>query len=1188
MKWLLRFLRSVVVWAGPVLVLFLMVLCGFLFWVITTSPGTRWAVVTAVQALDGRVERIQGSFWDGMTVGTLDLGLPDLELRARELALDVNWRELAQRRLHVRELSADTLELDIITDTSAPPAEPFVMPSLPVAIAVDRLALGALDMRIDGGPLPVSVRDVASAVAVNAGTAQVVLQSLTLGHDTLQVTFDGEAQLQSLAAPWPATISVHAVAQGAPGDSPLCARRYLPSLPAVDAAADAGGCELAVDIAAQGDLQALQVTASGQGQGMGLQAWAQLRPQAPMPLDGARVDLALADGSSLKADVTVQTVQKEGMDQDHVTGTLAMRALNVGQLVGPAIPAAVLTADSTFSATLVDRRHLEKAAIELTIAPESRWNEQPLGGKIDIAVNNPGASEQGASGAEAAVAWEALQLPKVAIDLALGRNRVKADGEWGATGGKLSLDLAAPELRQLWPDLPGGASLKGALQGSVADHRLNLTTVYTPADSVADELGKAPVALELAAQGGWSVDTGQPPRGEGWRGSVAALDIRHADVGVRLASPASVQFFPHAPADTSQWQVGSTQIEARVNQQRWVVINHRESSGREAVWATRGDIDRLSVSPARVRTLKKALGLDDENDKPPARGGVKVLAEQGNDRWAIDFAADWDLAYTGALRGTTRIRRVSGDVMVPAEPDFPLGLRQFELGATAIPVEGGHSRIEASLQVATERMGQAKVQAKTVLRQTPAGGFTLDPSDIKTVDVQAAIADIGWASLFTGDAVDFGGSVQADLRLRAQSGDDWQGTGTITGKGLRIVRVDDGVRLLDGTLSARLDGERLILEQLTFPAQLRVTPKEWRTATWVSENPDAKGGKLTLSGDWHVLESRGRVNVDFHRYPILQRADRYAMISGALRLNAELPKVDIQGEITADAGWFGLDMLGSVPVIDSDVIILKPGQKTVIAEPPALPLDVSMNVKIDLGPRFYLTGYGVNSGLVGDLTLSMVQGKLTAIGALRTRGGAVEAYGQRLQLRRGTITFQGDITSPILNIEALRTGLQVEAGVRVAGTARRPRIDLVSYPEVSEIEKLSWLLLGHGPNDSGGDVALLFSVGTSFLSEGEPFYQKFGIDEITMRSGDVGAASSILPAESVVSGLNDGTSDIERRFVQASKRITDDLTLSLRQALSDTGTVGRLGYRLARGLNAELTVGTVNGLALVYRWFSRD
>ena len=56
----------------------------------------------------------------------------------------------------------------------------------------------------------------------------------------------------------------------------------------------------------------------------------------------------------------------------------------------------------------------------------------------------------------------------------------------------------------------------------------------------------------------------------------------------------------------------------------------------------------------------------------------------------------------------------------------------------------------------------------------------------------------------------------------------------------------------------------------------------------------------------------------------------------------------------------------------------------------------------------------------------------------------------------------------------------------------------------------------------------------------------------------------------------------------ASKGITRGLTLSIRQALADAGTVGRVSYRLARGLTAELSVGTVNGLALVYRWFSRN
>ncbi len=141
---------------------------------------------------------------------------------------------------------------------------------------------------------------------------------------------------------------------------------------------------------------------------------------------------------------------------------------------------------------------------------------------------------------------------------------------------------------------------------------------------------------------------------------------------------------------------------------------------------------------------------------------------------------------------------------------------------------------------------------------------------------------------------------------------------------------------------------------------------------------------------------------------------------------------------------------------------------------------------------------------------------------------------------------------------------------------------------IFDIEKLSWLLFGHGPDESGGDMALLLSVGTSFLGDGEPFYRKFGIDELSLQSGDIGSAGSILPAESVVSGLNTGANELERQFIVASKGISDKLTLSVRQALSDAGTVGRASYRLARGLNAELSLGTVNGLALVYRWFSRD
>src|SRR5690606_6728554 len=131
--------------------------------------------------------------------------------------------------------------------------------------------------------------------------------------------------------------------------------------------------------------------------------------------------------------------------------------------------------------------------------------------------------------------------------------------------------------------------------------------------------------------------------------------------------------------------------------------------------------------------------------------------------------------------------------------------------------------------------------------------------------------------------------------------------------------------------------------------------------------------------------------------------------------------------------------------------------------------------------------------------------------------------------------------------------------------------DLVSYPDVTDVQKLSWLLLGRGPDESGGDAALLFSVGTSFLGSGEPFYRKFGLDEVSVRSGELGSTGSILPVESVVRGLNSGASEIENQFVIASKKLSNGITLSIEQALSDTGTVGRASYQLTRNLSANIS-----------------
>lgn len=1167
--------------AGPVVVLLVFVVAAFLMWVLVTGPGTRWALTTAVKALDGEISEIRGSVWHGLEVGDLSLRFPGVALRLENVALRADWGRLLDRQLHVHTVKAETAWVDL-TRTAETPApetagEPFV-PQLPVTVRLDDVSVGELIVTQDGRPLPVTIRDFSSGLAVSPEHGQLWLRHVAVAAESVEAEIEGEANLHALHHPWPADIDIQASVNGLRPGAPVCFRQMLPSLPAERRAPGAidkllagvtdATCPLSLHAKGKGSLDALSLSLQGDGQGMVLDAAAQLEPLQKMPVREARVDLTLPDGSSLNGHAGWKANDGQA---DSLAGELTARRLDAGQLAGGLIPPAVLDFDSRFRLRMDEQQAVRGVDLDVQFQKGSQWNAQPLSGTLGLNVDLPPGPASALPGA-----WRALALHRLDFDLGLGKNRLNGKGGFGAPDSKLALDVQAPRLADFWPGLPGGLALQGQLEGGVARHAVALKARYTPENASRDKVGTAPVALEVKAEGGWG---GTP---EGWRGRIAALQVDHAHLGVRFGAPLELTYVPGAAPPAWQWTVGPTEIALNVNRRRMVSVRHEGSRGAAGRWETDGRIERFLVSPQVLEQI--GADFDIAALRREERGGVKVRGARSADDWELAFGLDWSLRFDGAHEGKVQLRRLSGDIMVPGDSPFPLELEALQLDLALKRAGRASSRLDAQLELGTRRMGRVSATATTPVHATPAGGLTLDPRDARRVTVDAAVADLGWTSILLGDALDIGGAVQANLQMDSRPDGTWNTAGTIRGKDLRVVMIDQGVRLLDGTLQAHVENERLVLERLAFPARLRAEPKEWRTAEWIKTNPDAKGGSLVVTGDWNLIESRGVIDVALSRFPILQRADRYAMMTGQVKLDAALPNLDITGKLTADAGWFDLDMLGGIPTVDSDVVVVRPGDDKEVP----VPLGMTLDLEVDLGPRFYLTGYGLNSGLVGSMRVQMREGKLTGMGALRTRGGAIEAYGQRLQLRRGAVTFQGDITRPVLDIEALRTGLAVEAGVRVAGTARKPRIELVSYPAVSEIEKLSWLLLGHGPNDSGGDMALLFSVGTSFLSQGEPFYRRFGIDEVSMRSGELASVASVLPAETVVGGLNTGTSDIERRFVNVSKRLASGVTVSIRQALSDTGTVAQASYRLARGLTAEASVGTINGLALVYRWFSRE
>ncbi|MGO3122793.1 MAG: translocation/assembly module TamB domain-containing protein [Advenella sp.] len=913
------------------------------------------------------------------------------------------------------------------------------------------------------------------------------------------------------------------------------------------------------------------VTASATGEKSHLNADVKLDMATPLLLRDAKADLALRDGATMTLEALVSP--KGGQDEsDRIHVRVNSKALPVSKLMADSIPRTLLSTDLTADVDMFSPTAIKSATIKGRFDKGSIWNDKPLAGSVDLAVRDLAVGGQGSAGID----LNAFQVPAANIDLTLGSNKIRSKGAFGQADSVLTLDVDAPALSSFWPGLPGSVTVDGTVKGMVAKHALDLKGMFSQGKS--RELGKAPVNFHVAADGTWDKNEQGV---QGWRGTLSTLDVQHAGISVEQDKPWSLAFAPAAEGGLPAWEAGPSAINIGLPGKHSIVINQEGTTGSNGKWQTKGSIRRFVLSPAFIRDMQKLVDPA-AKEAQNANTGIIDRRKRAPQETSLVLDFDWDLAFDGALTGKTALKRVSGDFMIPAATPIPLGLTNMLVGANFNKTGATTSAANLNLAFDTQNKGNLKGTGAIAFN-----GLTPNLNGGSKMTLNGNLADISWMGPLTGDMLDLGGAVALNVTAQSRANGQWTTSGKISGSKVKIVEIDNGIRLLDGTLEATLRDNQVVINTLRFPSVIRIKANEWRTKKWIEDNPPAQNGSLGITGKWNLNTSKGDFRIVFDHYPIIQRSDRFVMISGDVDINAPLPKVDIKGKVTADAGWASVDILGSVPAVDGDVIVLKPGQTKVVKE--ESPLDLTLDFTVDLGKRFYIVGLGLDSGLVGSLNVIQEKNQLTGVGAFRTRGGAIEAYGQRLQIRRGRITFQGNLANPILDIEALRTGLDVEAGVKVVGTARKPKIDLVSYPDVSEVEKLSWLLMGRGPDSSGSDAALLFSVGSSIVGGGEPFYRKMGLDDIAIRSGNVGKSGTVLPEKTVASSVNqESSSDLSQQFFVASKKFENGMTVSVEQAMAGTGTVVRGSYRLFRNLSADIKGGTVNGLELIYRRFFRD
>ncbi|RYF35757.1 MAG: DUF490 domain-containing protein, partial [Comamonadaceae bacterium] len=110
--------------------------------------------------------------------------------------------------------------------------------------------------------------------------------------------------------------------------------------------------------------------------------------------------------------------------------------------------------------------------------------------------------------------------------------------------------------------------------------------------------------------------------------------------------------------------------------------------------------------------------------------------------------------------------------------------------------------------------------------------------------------------------------------------------------------------------------------------------------------------------------------------------------------------------------------------------------------------------------------------------------------------------GQRLDVERGVLRFTGPADNPALDILAIRPNMVQRVGVQITGRAQAPFVRLYAEPDLSEAEKLSWLVLGRSSASGGAEAALVQQAAVALLasrsgSSGKGLAAAVGLDELS-------------------------------------------------------------------------------------------
>lgn len=802
-----------------------------------------------------------------------------------------------------------------------------------------------------------------------------------------------------------------------------------------------------------------------------------------------------------------------------------------------------------------------------------------------------------------AVVVEGERLADADVAVTLAGNRLVARGAWGQAQDALAIDIDAPALAALGYGLGGRARLEAMLSGTrqqpAGSLRLFAEQLVLPGDVRVDGLNASghleagldgPVEMSLGASGLGSAD------GDTWLQSATLVvsgrrSVHRIDLAVATPDEDSLQLRLEgallegttAAGDGARWRGMLAQLQAdgrfpvaltaptglTVSRQRIALDAARLDAGERG----RIRLDETLWTPERIVARGALTGFVVELAQHDTRSPPRRPPRR--EREPLSFGAEWDLRLGETANGELRVFREAGDFALTGDVTTRVGLEHVEARVNAVD-----NRLALSLDARGTELGTITASASVLAERGPEGAWRLAPDAALLGSARFDMPSIAWLARMLEEEVVLGGTLSGDFSLAGTPANP-VATGRIGGRELALSLVEHGLQLTGGELQAEFDRDRLRLARLEFLSPNRVRPPDPRVpVTRYTRMP----GRLLVTGEIALESGEGAFRFEADRLPILQRTDRWLILSGDGEASSTWTSLALNASFRADAGYVELADTPP-PTLSDDVVILGRDEA-----PREGGLKVSADVAVSLGNELYLSALGLDTRLTGELRLRLRDAEpLSAVGTIATAGGVFRGYGQNLSIERGLINFQGALDNPGLNVVALRKGLPVEAGISVLGSARRPQIRLVSEPNVPDPEKLSWIVLGRAPTAGGGaDLGLLLPAAQALLGGSgggmtEQLSRSLGFDEFGIGTGELGATtraptSRVVGDGSVVTG--EGT--VSGQVLTLGKRLSTDLFLSFEQSLGGAESLVKLTYQLSNRVSVVARGGSDNSADVYY------